>query len=103
MDIERRKPIQLGAVGRGKDMKKILDDMIELAKCEAEYLLGTDEDFGGSLKEAKAADRKIEKAEKMVAVLLDSVELLRRGLERGVFHDAPVFRADVQKLLKRVK
>jgi hypothetical protein len=37
------------------------------------------------------------------AKLFEAISLLNHGLWAGVFHDAPVFKADVKKFLKRWK
>lgn len=40
---------------------------------------------------------------RLISLAPELVELLKNGLDCGVFDDAPVYRSDVRKLLKRVK
>lgn len=50
---------------------------------------------------AKAHKRGRSEIEQLVAINSELLELFKRGLECGIFDDAPVYRADVKALIKK--
>lgn len=93
-----------------EEIKMLIRDAATFAECEADTRESVGEDWDDNdadkialtkeVKEIRDGIKELDETVPQILQAVDALELLRRGLECGVFDDAPVFKADVVKVLE---